>query len=260
MPKNRVRPGAAAAIWRSTTRAGRLETISAHWHIQSTRGRQLNGDMRQFGQARAPAKHAWGSRGNIVLDADIDHICDTFRLVLGQPSCDWGRLLLSSTCEIGLPKRGPLLTAVRARRLSCAALDSICRLLNMPMPCPIVPAGCPIDTGRYDRRGADSDEPSAEPRFGIFDAFDVSLVALSDRRVPCDGRGDLWEAPRHLKPSPAPFSPAGKPAPRDRFSAKKALSRVRRCASPRRVQWRFAPHDGLAIAGDRPCDSEGDRP
>jgi len=56
----------------------------------------------------------------------------------------------------------------------------------------------------------------------------------------------------HPKPSPAPFFPAGKPAPRGRFAAKKGAGSGAPLRLAPRVRMRAGRHDGLAIAGHRP--------
>ncbi len=53
-----------------------LEIVSAHWHIQSTHGRQLNDDKRLSGPIWADAANDWGGYANVMLGTGIDQFRD----------------------------------------------------------------------------------------------------------------------------------------------------------------------------------------
>lgn len=66
----------ADAFGNPSSGAIRLEIVSAHWHIQSTRGRQLNDDERLFGSIWADAANDWSGYANVMLGTGIDQFRD----------------------------------------------------------------------------------------------------------------------------------------------------------------------------------------
>ena len=53
-----------------------LEIVSAHWHIQSVHGRQLNDEERLSGPIWADAANDWSGYANVMLGTGIDHFRD----------------------------------------------------------------------------------------------------------------------------------------------------------------------------------------
>ncbi len=78
----------ADAFKNPSSGAIRLEIVSAHWHIQSTRGRQLNYDERLFGSVWADAANDWSGYANVMLGTGIDQFCDMPHL-FSDPAGFW---------------------------------------------------------------------------------------------------------------------------------------------------------------------------